>query len=130
MTVVRAIPELFVSTPNNTLTTILSMDVANNSIAAGFLDCLVEANNGSDGQAESSQIFFQAINTGGIIQASIRQFEREELAITGTIQSTWTITAANPAVVQVTVASSLTNSAGFPRVTLNVHNLGRQNLNV
>ncbi len=130
MTVVRSIPELFISTPNNTPTNVVSADVANNTITAGFLDYLIEATDGTNGQAESGQVFFQAINSGGSVQASVRQFDREELVITGTLQSTWTITAANPAVLQVTVASSLTNSGSFPRMTVNVHNLGRQNLNV
>jgi hypothetical protein len=44
----------------------------------------------------------------------------------GTLAVTWTITAANPAVLTLNANSSLTPSAGYPRVTFSLENLTQQ----
>ncbi len=129
MTFVRVLPEAFAYTPNNTLTNLITVSIVATSSNGGFLDYLVEVADGTESQVETGQVFF-VVNWNSTIQAHISRLTRQQLVSAGTIESTWTITPASPSVVSVTIASSLTPSAGFPRITYNIHCLGRQGITV
>ena len=129
MPIIRVLPEAFSYVPNNTLTSIVTLSIVPTSSTGGFLDYLIEVTDSTESQVETGQVFF-IVNWNSTIQANISRLTRQQLTSAGTVESTWTITAANPAIVQVTIASSLTPVAGFPRITYNLHNLGRQTITI
>ena len=129
MPVIRVLPEAFVYTPNNTLTSIVTLSIVATSSNGGFLDYLIEMMDGEESQIETGQVFF-IVNWNAVIQAHISRLVRQQLTSAGTLESAWSITPASPAVVSVTVSTSLTPSAGFPRITANIHNLSRQEMQI
>ncbi len=129
MPIIRVLPEAFAYTPNNTLTTVVTVAIVATSSNGGFLDYLIEMMDGTESQIETGQVFF-IVNWNAVIQAHISRLVRQQLTSAGTLESTWSITPASPSVVSVTVSTSLTPSAGFPRITYNIHNLSRQEMTV
>ena len=123
--ITRVNPEVFIPIANHVSTQIVAFDVANFSSAGGFLEYLCEANDGIEIQVEIGHVAFYSLNNN-ILTAMINRSERQQLLTTGTIESTWEISPTNPTIVTVTIDSSLTNIAGYPRLTINIHNLGRQ----
>ena len=129
MPVIRVLPEAFKYTPNNVLTSIVTAYVVPSSSNGGFLDYLIEVTDGAESQVETGQVFF-IVNWNSNIMAHISRLVRQQLTSAGTLESTWSIDPVSPAVISVTVSTSLTPSAGYPRLTANIHNLSRQEMQV
>ena len=122
---------------NNTTTTVVNVTDASNTAAAGFVDYAVEVFDGTDLQVETGSFTYQVTNKGGTIANNTITFAGasgvgvtsnypKNTTTSGTLAVTWTITAANPALLQVNANSSLTPSTGYPRVTYTIRNLTQQ----
>jgi hypothetical protein len=122
---------------NNTVTTVVNVTDANNTVASGFVDYTVEVFNGTDLQYESGSFTYGVTNKGGTIaNNTITQAGASGVGVTanypvnkttsGTLVVTWAISAANPALLSVNANSSLTPSTGYPRVTYTIRNLTQQ----
>lgn len=115
------------SQANNTATTRATAAVASNSVAAVEIVYGVEVFNGTDLQVEDGSVTCHVTNRGGVIaNNTCVKFGNQQAMTVGTLAVTWTITAANPALIQVNANSSLTPSAGYPRVTFSIKNLTSQ----
>lgn len=115
---------------DNTNTAIVNATIANDSSIAGFVDYSVEAIDGSHNvQIESGSFMYQVTNTNGTIANNTITFPTGypiNTTTSGTLAVTWTITAANPAVLKVNADTSLTPSTGYPRVTYTLRNVTNQ----
>lgn len=112
---------------NNTATTVINVTDTSGSAAAVVIDYAVEITNGTDYQVEEGQISCHVTNKAGTIaNNTCTKYGNQQAATAGTLTVTWTITAANPALVQVNANSSLTPSTGFPRLVYSVKNLTNQ----
>lgn len=114
---------------NNTTTTVTNVTVASNTVAAGVVDYTVEVFDGTNLQLESGSFTYQVTNKGGTIANNTITAPTgfpKNTTTSGTLTTTWTITAANPALLQINANSSLTPSTGYPRVTYTVRNLTQQ----
>jgi hypothetical protein len=112
---------------NNSATTVASMTLASGSIVAGRLSYTVEVTDGTDYQYETGVISCGVTNkAGSIANNAVTKAVNQQAATAGTLTVTWTITAANPALIQINSNSSLTPSTGYPRVTFVLENLSQQ----
>lgn len=112
---------------NNTATTVINVTNTSGSAAAVVIDYAVEITNGTDYQVEEGQISCHVTNKAGTIaNNTCTKYGNQQAATAGTLTVTWTITAANPALVQINANSSLTPSTGFPRLVYSVKNLTNQ----
>jgi hypothetical protein len=114
---------------NNTNTAIVNVTDASNTAAAGTVDYAIEVFDGTDLQVESGSFTYQVTNKGGTIANNTVTFPTgfpKNVTTSGTLTATWTITAANPAVLTLNANSSLTPSTGYPRVTYAIRNLTQQ----
>lgn len=115
------------SIANNTATTIVSATNANNTALNFKISYGVEVFNGTDMQYETGTIVASLNNKAGTqTQNTVVKFGNQQGMTAGTLTVTWTITAANPALIQVNANSSLTPSTGYPTITCNVENLTQQ----
>lgn len=123
----RLLIGLFKALTNNTAITVVNVTVASNTVAAGELHYAVEVFNGTDLQVEEGIVSYHVTNKAGTIaNNTIVKSSNQQAAISGTLTVTWAISAANPALLSVNANSSLTPSAGYPRVTYTLHNLTQQ----
>jgi hypothetical protein len=116
---------------NNTVTTVASAVLASDSSVVLRFDCAAESIDAAHAiQHDAGTIVCSITNSNGTFanNACSTPTGVRNVATSGTITSTWTITAANPALVQVNVNSSLTPSTGYPRITCNVANLTQQDV--
>lgn len=112
---------------NNSATAMVNCTLASNTVVAGRVSYAVEVFDGTDVQIEEGVIVFHATNKGGVIaNNTVVKFGNQQAMTSGTLTATWTITAANPAVLTLNANSSLTPSAGYPRITLDISNLTQQ----
>jgi len=114
---------------NNTVTTVCNVTVANNTVASGIVDYTVEVFDGTDVQIETGEFIYQVTNKGGTIANNTITPPTgypKNVATSGTLTVTWTISNANPALLQINANSSLTPSTGYPRVTYNLRNHAQQ----
>ena len=114
---------------NNTATAIVNVTDASNTTAAGTVDYAIEVFDGTDIQVESGTFTYQVTNKGGTIANNTITAPTgfpKNVATSGTLTATWTITAANPAVLTLNANSSLTPSTGYPRLTYTIRNLTNQ----
>lgn len=116
---------------NNTTTTLVSCTAANGSVVAGVIRYAVEVTDGTDYQVEEGIITYHVTNKAGSLANNTTVKSGNQQAMTaGTLAVTFTITAANPALVQINANSSLTPSSGFPRVTYSMENLTQQAVSI
>ena len=121
----------FKTLTNNSATALISCTVANGSSIAGILKYAVEVLDGTDHQIEEGCISFHVTNkAGSLANNTTVKFGNQQAMTAGTLTCTWTITAANPAVVTLNANSSLTPSTGYPRVRYNVENLTNQAISI
>jgi len=126
-TIDRLIAGAFKALSNNTVTSLANCTLASGSIVAGRLTYAIEVTDGTDFQVEEGTISFHVTNKAGTIANNVTLKAGNQQAMTsGTLTVTFTITAANPAVIQVNANSSLTPSAGYPRITYQLENLTQQ----
>jgi hypothetical protein len=119
------------SVTNNSATTVSSMTLANGSVVGGVIDYTVEVTDGTDYQIETGSISYIVTNKAGTIaNNTTSKFGNQQAATSGTLTVTWTITAANPALIQLNANSSLTPSTGYPRVTFVQRNLTQQAVSI
>jgi hypothetical protein len=112
---------------NNTATTIVSATNASNTVLNFILSYGVEVFDGTNLQYEQGKVSCGVINKAGAWSANTCvKFGNQQGLGSGTLTVTWTITGANPALIQVNANSSLTPSAGYPTVTVNSENLSQQ----
>jgi hypothetical protein len=122
---------------NNTVTTVVNVTDASNTVAAGFVEYAVEVFDGTDLQVETGSFTYQVTNKGGTIANNTITFAGasgvgvtsnypKNTTTSGTLAVTWAISAANPALLSVNANSSLTPSTGYPRVTYTIRNLTQQ----
>jgi hypothetical protein len=119
---------------NNTITSVLSMTIANNTSVSVVIEYGVEVKDGANVQAnEGGRIICQATNVAGSVvvngtgctkvgnTALISNFPTSTLAVD------WSMSAANPSVISINANSSLTPSTGFPLANFPlIVNLGSQ----
>lgn len=112
---------------NNTVTALVNCSIASNTVIAVVLRYAVEVFNGTDLQIEEGFVTLHATNKAGVIaNNTIVKSGNQQAMTSGTLTVTFTITAANPAVVSVNANSSLTPSTGYPRITYSIDNLTQQ----
>jgi hypothetical protein len=112
---------------NNTTTTVTNVTAASNTVAAGVIDYTVEVWDGTDLQTEVGSISYMVTNKGGVFSGNTTsKFGNQQNMTSGTLAVTWTLTGANPALLQINANSSLSPSSGYPRVTYALRNLGQQ----
>lgn len=109
---------------DNSAISVLNVTVASNTAAAGRIDYAVEVFNGTDVQIETGAVVYHVTNkAGAIANNTITEVGVQQAATSGTLTTTWAISAANPAVVSLNADSSLTPSTGYPRMRYAFHNL-------
>lgn len=96
---------------NNTATTVANITVASNTVAAGLVQYGVMVFDGTNVQVETGSVAFSITNKAGTIaNNSVTKFGNQQATTSGTLTVTWSITAANPGLLQVNANSSLTPS--------------------
>lgn len=115
---------------NNTVTSIANVTVAAGSVAAGLIRYSVEVRDGTNVQVEEGLVSVHVTNTnaGTIANNTVVKFGNQQAMTSGTLTVTWTITAANPALLQVNANSSLTPSTNYPQITYAVDNMTNQQM--
>jgi hypothetical protein len=116
-----AVDRIIVTSPksltNNSASTILSLTIANGSTVGGVLNYTIEVTNGTDYQVESGQVIVSAYNKAGTVAGTATKVNAQQNVSSGTLATTFAISAANPAVISINANSSLTPSTGYPRIT-------------
>lgn len=106
---------------------LVSATIASNTVVAGLVSYAVEVFNGTDLQVEEGEVSYHVTNKAGALANNTTvKFGNQQAMTAGTLTCTWTITAASPAVLTLNCDTSLTPSAGYPRVTYSVENLTQQ----
>jgi hypothetical protein len=114
---------------NNTTTSLVNCDLANNTIIGGIIRYTVVASDGTNLQSESGIVGYNSYNKAGTtFSASATAMVITQKASSGTLTVTWSMTGANPSVIQINANSTLSPSAGYPRVTYSIENFGNQNI--
>ena len=112
---------------DNSGTAMVNMTLASNTAVAAVIRYSDEVFNGTDVQIEEGSVTCHATNkAGAFANNTCVKYGNQQAMTNGTLTVTWTITAANPAVITLTTDSSLTPSTGYHRVTYNVENLTAQ----
>jgi hypothetical protein len=126
-TLVRYVPNMYKVLTDGSATTCLSITVASGTANGGILDYLIEVVDGSaNTQVEVGRVYFHANNQGGSVTATATETSSQQTLGSGTLSTTWAISAANPAVLSVNADTSLTPSTGYPRITFAYNALGNQ----
>lgn len=119
------------SLTNNSAINIISAVIANNTVIAGNIRYAIEVTDGTDMQVEEGIISYHATNkAGAIANNTVVKSSNQQAMTAGTLTATFAISAANPALISVNANSSLTPSAGYPRISYVVDNLTSQNVNI
>ena len=124
---IRTHPQLLLPVTNHVAAVVVTFSVSPASTAGGLLHYMCESSDGTELQAEVGQVLFYCLNDGTNI-ALINRSARQQLATSGSIETTWTITNTDPSTVSVIVDSSLATTVGYPRLTMAIQNLGRQEM--
>ena len=114
---------------NNSVIAIINATIASNTVCAGTIDYAVEVFNGTELQVEVGVVSYMCTNKGGVFSgnACVKAINQQNMT-SGTLAVTFAITGANPAVVSVNANSSLTPSAGYPRLRYVINNLVGQSI--
>lgn len=123
---IRRMVRPFKSLTNNTATTVFSLTVANNTSVMAKIDYAVEVFDGTNVQCEVGFYYFAVTNKAGTVTSLLAKSTGQSNVTSGTLTVSFTISSANPAVIQVNANSSLTPSAGYPKVTMTIENYTRQ----
>ncbi|MGH9785776.1 MAG: hypothetical protein ACRD88_16510, partial [Terriglobia bacterium] len=107
---------------------LVNATVANDTSVGGKVSYCVEVVDATpSNQIECGEISYVARNNGGTVAGNTTvKYGNQQSLEAGTLTCTWTITAANPAVLTLNCDTSLTPSAGYPRVTYELSNLTQQ----
>ncbi len=107
---------------------ILSIAVASNTMASGILNFTIEAKDATNLQLDTGHLTYAVVNKAGVFTTILtdNNKDNEQILTTGSVTVTFALTSANPAVLSINVNTSLTPSAGFPRINFSIQNLGNQ----
>lgn len=112
---------------NNTVTPLVNCTLASNTMFGGIIRYTMEVFDGTDLQVETGAVSFIETNkAGSFANNAVVKFGNQQACTAGTLVVTFTITAANPAVISVNANSSLTPSTGYPRITYTLENFTQQ----
>ncbi len=112
---------------DNSAVNVISMTVAALTGIGGVLHYTIEATDGTDIQVETGTVVISAINKAGTVTATATEVNSQQNLSAGTMTTTWAASAATPTVISVNANTSLSPSAGYPRITFRlVDNMGRQ----
>ena len=117
---------------DGTATTVESLPLATNTMIGGIIEYTIVATNGTDHQSATGQVYYSAVNKAGVITATVAYsaatggLDPIKALSAGTLGITWTLTAANPALLQVNADTSLAASTGYPYITYALKNFGQQ----
>jgi hypothetical protein len=119
---------------NNTITSLLSMTIANNTSVSVEIAYGVEVKDASlVQQHEGGRVICQAVNTNGTISVNgtgctkVGNTSLISNTPTSTLDVSWSMSTANPSVVSVNTNSSLSPLTGFPFISFpHIVNLGSQ----
>lgn len=121
----------FKALTDNTNIALANFTIASNTMIAGAVRYCVEVFDGTDLQVEDGCVSFHTTNKAGVIANNVTlKFGNHQAVTAGTLTVTWTVTAANPSVLTVNANSSLTPSAGYPRMTFRLENLTQQAVSI
>lgn len=116
---------------NNSAIAVISATLASNTVIAGTIDYAIHVTNGTDLQIEDGVVNWHGINKGGVFSGmTITKRANQQDVSSGTLTVTWAITSANPTVITVNANSSLTPSAGYPKLAYSVHNKSLQSIGI
>jgi hypothetical protein len=119
----------FLALTNNITTTVIALALTNSSVTSVVLTYGIEIVDGTNQQVEAGMVECHALNKAGTInvdRARCTKFGDSQDVESGTMQVDWTLTNANPALLQIKVNSSLTPSTGYPRLHYSLINTGSQ----
>lgn len=122
----RLIPNAFKVLTNNSAIAVVNATIANGSSVGGKLTYTIEVWDGTDNQVEYGEVRYSAKNKAGVVSGNATEMNSQQELDSGTLTTTWAISAANPAVISINANSSLTPSTGYPRITFSLNNLGQQ----
>lgn len=108
------------SLTNDTATGITEIALTAGSFACGVLQYAIIVTNGTDHQALSGIISWSAVNKAGSYTATVNNNTSNEAKAlsSGTLTTVWDVlTGTNKVTLRVKATSSLTPSAGYPKIT-------------
>jgi len=111
---------------NNSAVAVVNATIANGTSVGGKIVYTIEVWDGTDNQVEIGEVNYKARNKAGTVVATLAELNSAQEVDSGTLGTTWAISAANPAVISINANSSLTPSTGYPRITFSIQNLGQQ----
>jgi len=111
---------------NNSAVAVVNATVANGTSVGGKITYTIEVWNGTDNQVETGEAIYSVLNKAGTVAGTITEVSSQQNVNSGTLGTTWAVSAANPAVISINANSSLTPSTGYPRITFSLQNLGQQ----
>lgn len=109
-------------------TDLVSCTIASGSAIGGVIHYAIEVTDGTDYQAETGYVFYNAVNKSGTVTRTISESaDTIQSVSSGALTSTWAISNASPAVISVNANTDLASpSTGYPRITFSVFNGGQQ----
>jgi len=122
----RLIPNAFKVLTNNSAVAVVNATIANGTSIGGKITYTIEVWDGTDNQVETGEAIYSSKNKAGTVAGTITEVNSQQNLDSGTLATTWAISAANPAVISINANSSLTPSTGYPRITFSLQNLGQQ----
>ena len=122
----RLIPNAFKVLTNNSAVAVVNATIANGTSVGGKITYTIEVWDGTDNQVETGEAIYSSKNKAGTVAGTITEVNSQQNLDSGTLATTWAISAANPAVISINANSSLTPSTGYPRITFSLQNLGQQ----
>jgi hypothetical protein len=111
---------------DNSAITILNATLAAGTGIGGIIRYSIEVRDGTDIQVETGFAVYSGVNKAGAFTVSITEVSSQQDLSAGTLATTWAISGANPAAISVNANSSLTPSAGYPRISYSVENFAQQ----
>lgn len=111
---------------NNSAIAVVNATIANGSSIGGKITYTIEVWDGTDNQVEFGEVGYSAKNKAGTVTGTATEMNSQQELDSGTLATTWAISAANPAVISINANSSLTPSTGYPRITFSIQNFGQQ----
>lgn len=120
----------FKALTDNSATSLVSCTIANNTTIGLSIRYWIDVFNGTDVQVETGEVKISATNKAGAIANNVATEISQQAVTAGTLTTAWAISAANPAVISVNANTSLSPSAGYPRIRYVVENFSGQAISI
>lgn len=111
---------------DNAAVDVVSATVASGTATGGIIHYSIDVTDGTDHQVETGQVVWTAVNKAGTVTAAVTEVNSQQSLSAGTLTTAWAISAATPALISVNANTSLSPSAGYPRITFDVQSFSRQ----